>query len=189
MRIIGGKWRGQKLADMGAGDKENALRPTSDRAREALFSALSHARYQPCPENRRVLDLFAGTGALGFEALSRGADFAYFVENGKIGQSLLRENCQNLQASEFVKIEAMSAMALPSCSLAPFDLVFLDPPYEKRLGEKAIASALEGGWIAKGGLIIWEEAVAPILDKRLKLLDERKIGRAILTIAEYKRKT
>ncbi|HMR62222.1 RsmD family RNA methyltransferase, partial [Amaricoccus sp.] len=141
MRIIAGRHRGRPLAALGGGDPAAQLRPTSDRVRESLFNLLAHGPYgtPSPPEGRRVLDLFAGTGALGLEALSRGAAQATFVENGAKALGLLRENIARLGAGEATRLLATDATRLGSCPEAPFDLVFLDPPYRRGLGERALA--------------------------------------------------
>lgn len=159
MRIIGGRFRGTRLASPGAaGGGAAHLRPTSDRVREALFNLLAHGSYgdPPPPEGRRVLDLFAGTGALGFEALSRGAVRAVFVDDHGPSRALIRENAEKLGLTGSAKIWRRDATRLGPCRGEPFDLVFLDPPYGGGLGPKAVASALAGGWIAPGAILVLE---------------------------------
>jgi len=154
MRIIGGRLRSRPLA----GPKSQSVRPTSDRLREALFNILTHAYDSPI-EGARVLDLFAGTGALGLEAISRGAAFALFVDDGVEARALLRGNIETLGLGGVARIFRRDATQLgPAHPLEPFSLVFLDPPYGKGLAEKALASARDGGWLAPGALVIVEEA-------------------------------
>ncbi len=138
MRIVGGRHRGVTLADVGAGDPAAHLRPTTDRVRESLFNLLAHGPYgdPPPPQGRRVLDLFAGTGALGLEALSRGAESATFVDSGAAALALLRRNLAKLGSDG--NILARDATRLGRNPGPAFDLVFLDPPYGQGLGEKAI---------------------------------------------------
>jgi 16S rRNA (guanine966-N2)-methyltransferase len=161
VRVIGGRWRGMNLAALGAGDPGAALRPTTDRVRESLFNLLAHGPYgdPPPPEGRRVLDLFAGTGALGIEALSRGAATASFVDQGAKALALLRRNLERLGAAEDARIISRDTTRLGRNPGAPFDLVFLDPPYGRGLGERALVSAMAGGWVAPGALVVWEESV------------------------------
>ncbi len=184
MRIIGGRHRGLALADLGAGDPAARLRPTSDRVRESLFNLLAHGAYgdPPPPEGRRVLDLFAGTGALGLEALSRGAAQASFVEQGRTALALLRRNLARLQAEEVTRVIARDATRLGRNPGPAFDLVFLDPPYGRGLGETALGSALAGGWVAPGGLVVWEEGVSPLAPAGLTLLDARRYGETMISI-------
>jgi len=186
MRIIGGRHRGLMLASLGAGDADARLRPTSDRVRESLFNLLAHGDYgaPPPPAGRRVLDLFAGTGALGLEALSRGAAFATFVDHGAKALALLRRNIGLLGADEDAKVISRDATRLGRNHGAPASLVFLDPPYGGGLGEAAIASALAGGWVAPGAVVVWEEAVNPVSPPGLTLLDRRRYGETVISIFE-----
>ena len=154
MRIVGGRLRGRTLA----APKSQAIRPTADRLREALFNILVHAYGDPVT-GARVLDLFAGTGALGLEALSRGAAFALFVDDAAEARALLRENVATLGLGGTTRIFRRDATKLgPADPVDPFNLVFLDPPYGKGLAEKALVSARDGGWLAADALIVVEEA-------------------------------
>ena len=176
MRIIGGSFRGRALASVGKGDIAAHLRPTTDRVRETLFNVLMGGRYDDPITNMRVLDLFAGTGALGLEALSRGAAQVTFVENGRKGQSLIQENIALCQCRNETNVVGRDATKLPSNPSDPYQLIFLDPPYDKQLGEAALASALNGGWIEDDALILWEES-APILSPLgCEILETRKLG-------------
>jgi 16S rRNA (guanine966-N2)-methyltransferase len=184
MRIVGGRFRGTLLADPGPGDPAAHLRPTLDRVREALFNLLAHGDYgqPPPPEGRRVLDLFAGTGALGFEALSRGAERVVFVDDGAVARGLIRSNAERLGVTGQVKIWRRDAARLGECRVPPFDLVFLDPPWGQGLGEAALASVHAGGWIAPGALVVWEEGAAVVPPPWCSVLDARRYGDATVTI-------
>jgi 16S rRNA (guanine966-N2)-methyltransferase len=154
MRVVGGKLRSRPIA----GPKSQAVRPTSDRSRESLFNILMHAYGDPIT-GARVLDLFAGTGALGIEAISRGATYVLFVDDGVEARALLRDNVETLGLGGVTRIFRRDATTLgPAHPLEPFDLVFLDPPYGKELAEKALASAREGGWLKPQAMIVVEEA-------------------------------
>lgn len=180
MRIIGGQWRGRRLTPVGKGDAAAHLRPTSDRVRESLFNLLQNGGYgDPCT-GARVLDIFAGTGALGLEALSRGADTAVFIENGRKSQTILRDNIALLGAE--ATVVTCDARKAGPCPGAPFDLVFLDPPYGKSMGEAALASL--NAWIASRALIVWEEAKAPEITEGFERLDERAYGDTLITILQ-----
>jgi 16S rRNA (guanine966-N2)-methyltransferase len=180
MRIIGGRFRGTRLAAPGAAAAHGHLRPTSDRVREAVFNLLAHGGYgePPPPQGRRVLDLFAGTGALGIEALSRGARFAVFVEDHPASRALIRENVERLRLTGQTKLWRRDATRLGPCRGEPYDLVFTDPPYGRDLGPAALASAREGGWIAPGAIVVLEtgEDEAPPALPCLDLSDERHYG-------------
>ena len=184
MRIIGGTRRVLKLADVGGGDADAHLRPTSDRVREAIFNLLLNGGYGNPVAGARVLDLFAGTGALGLEALSRGAAHVTFVDDGTAARALIRRNIELMQAQGVTDIYRRNATDLGQNRGAPFSLVFLDPPYGKGLGEKAVASARACGWLTPGATIVWEENVAPDLATGIVQLDQRRYGETIVTIAE-----
>jgi 16S rRNA (guanine966-N2)-methyltransferase len=154
MRVVGGRWRGRPLA----GPKSNAIRPTADRLRQSLFNILLHAYGDPIA-GARVLDLFAGTGALGIEALSHGAVFALFVDDGAEARALLRDNVDSFGLGGVTRIFRRDATKLgPAHPLEPFSLAFLDPPYGQNLAGPALAAARAGGWLAPGALIVVEEA-------------------------------
>jgi 16S rRNA (guanine966-N2)-methyltransferase len=155
MRVVGGRFRGRPLA----GPRTNAIRPTSDRLRESLFNILAHSHGVP-GDDTRVLDLFAGTGALGIEALSRGAAQALFVEDSVEGRGIIRSNMEALGLNGVARILRRDATSLGAVrTIAPFDLVFLDPPYGKGMGEQALKSAFGGGWLKPGALAVLEERV------------------------------
>ena len=184
MRIIAGQFRGRALASVGKGDRGAHLRPTTDRVRESLFSMLSGGRFGDPITDARILDLFAGTGALGLEALSRGAALAVFVDDGRTAQRLIRENIRKCGAEEKARLLARDATRLPDNSGAPFSLVFCDPPYGKGLGEKALAAAHSGGWLASGALIVWEESGPVDPPEGLRRLDERRYGDTLIDLLE-----
>jgi 16S rRNA (guanine966-N2)-methyltransferase len=153
VRIVGGEFRGRSLAT----PKSDDIRPTSDRTRESLFNILSHA-YPEALEGTRVLDLFAGTGAVGLEAMSRGARAALFVEQSVEGRGLLHSNIETLGVIGRAKIFRRDATALGGAgTVEPFDFLFADPPYAKGLGERALDAASRGGWLVDGALAILEE--------------------------------
>lgn len=156
MRIVAGRFRGLTLAAVGSGDPAAHLRPTTDRTRESLFNHLTGGAYADPITDARVLDLFAGTGALGLEALSRGASHVTFVENGRKAQALIRENIAKTRTASETTLIARDAARLPPATEAA-TLIFLDPPYGKSLGTAALASAVAAGWVAPGALIVWEE--------------------------------
>jgi 16S rRNA (guanine966-N2)-methyltransferase len=183
MRIVGGARRGLRLAELGPGDPAAQLRPTADRVREAVFNLLQHAPGRPDPvPGARVLDLFAGTGAMGLEALSRGARQAVFVESGAAALRLLRENIARMRAGAAARVLAGDATRLPPCPGAPMTLVFLDPPWGRGLGAAALAAARAGGWIAPGATVAWEEAAPQPAPEGFTELDRRRYGAAWITL-------
>jgi len=154
MRIVGGRLRGRALTP----PKSQAVRPTADRLRESLFNILAHGYGDPVT-GARVLDLFAGTGALGLEALSRGAAFVLFVDDGAEARALMRANVEALGLGGISRIFRRDATKLgPVHPLEPFSLVFADPPYGRGLAEQALTSAREGGWLSPDALVVVEEA-------------------------------
>lgn len=178
MRIVGGRLKGRRLK----APSTDAIRPTTDRAREALFNILEHSHFGAL-DGARVLDLFAGTGALGLEALSRGASYAHFVETDAQARGLIRGHLEAFGLNGSAKIYRRDATNLgPIGTLSPFDLVFLDPPYGQGLGERAITAALDGGWLAPGALIILEEASSAELNlpDQVSLQDTRSFGNTVL---------
>jgi 16S rRNA (guanine966-N2)-methyltransferase len=183
MRIIGGQWRGLHLADVGAGDPKAHLRPTSDRVREAIFNLLINGRHGDLVTGRVVLDLFAGTGALGLESVSRGAVAATLVENGKAGQGLIAQNIAKMRVQAQVILLPRDATKLPPAP-APFSLIFLDPPYGKALGEAALHSAKAQGWIAPDAVVVWEEGTPPAPPTGFAVMDQRRYGDTWVTLLE-----
>ena len=155
MRIVGGRFGGRTLS----GPKSQNIRPTSDRLREALFNILTH-RYRDALTGTRVLDLFAGTGALGLEAISRGAAFALFIDDGPEARALIRQNVEALGVAGITRIFRRDATRLGAVHPnEPFALVFVDPPYRRGLAERTLMSLREGAWVAPHALLIVEEAV------------------------------
>ena len=160
MRIVGGRLRGRPLQ----APKSDAIRPTADRLRESLFNILAHRPDEPLAD-ARVLDLFAGTGALGIEAMSRGASFALFVDDAAEARALIRGNVEALGLGGTTRLFRRDATRLgPAHPIEPFSLVFLDPPYGRGLAGPALTSAQDGGWLAAGALAVVEEAADAVLD-------------------------
>lgn len=182
MRVRGGALRGRALAT----PRGNAIRPTTDRTREALFNVLAH-RFDSRLEGARVLDLFAGTGALGIEALSRGAAHCLFVEESAEGRGLIRDNVEAFGLQGRTKIFRRDATALgPAGTITPFDLLFADPPYARGLGERALQAARAGGWLKPGALCILEESAAAPFEASLdfRLADQRSYGDTVIRFLE-----
>ena len=175
MRIVAGKFKGREIK----GPTSGATRPTSDRVRESIFNILAHGIDGFEVEDVRVMDLFAGTGALGLEAISRGAKFCCFVEEDAGARGVIRTNADACGVIGQTRIWRRDATDLGPCApQSPYGLVFTDPPYGKGMGEKAIASVLKGGWLAPGGVVVIEEAARSVLSDivGLALLDTREYG-------------
>ena len=155
MRIVSGEFRGKALI----APPGSATRPTSDRARQAVFNILEHAAWGPELDGVRVIDLFAGSGALGFEALSRGAAFCLFVETDEAARGAIRENVDALGLFGRTRVHRRDATDLgvrPGGDGPAFGLAFLDPPYAKGLGEASLARLADGGWLADGAIVVFE---------------------------------
>jgi 16S rRNA (guanine966-N2)-methyltransferase len=183
MRIVGGRFRGTALAPVGAGDPAAHLRPTADRVREAVFNLIENS-LQLRLEGARVLDLFAGTGALGLEALSRGAARVAFVDEGAAARALLRRNIEILRAMGQTDVWRRDATRLGPNRGPGYDLVFLDPPYGLSLGEAALASAAAGGWLAPAATVVWEEGAPPAPPAGFTPLDQRRYGDTWITLLQ-----
>jgi 16S rRNA (guanine966-N2)-methyltransferase len=181
MRIVGGRFRGRALAAPGG----SLTRPTSDKVRESLFNILAHGVEWSGIEGARVLDLFAGTGALGLEALSRGAAYCLFVEDNAEARGIIRENVEALGLTGASKLWRRDATKLGTASpMQPFQLLFADPPYGKGLGELALKAAAEGGWLSPGGICVLEERadVEPAAPVSYEALSKRTYGDTALHI-------
>ena len=183
MRIVGGAWRGRRLAT----PRTEVIRPTSDRLREAVFNVLTHA-YDDAIDGARVLDLFAGTGALGFEALSRGASYALLVDDGTEARSVIRTNIEAFGAEGITRLFRRDATKLgPAGPAGRFSVVFCDPPYGRNLAPAALASASAGGWLLEGALAVIEEATAAVvaLPEGFEELERRSYGETAVILARY----
>jgi len=186
MRIVAGTYRGLALAALGKGDAGAHLRPTTDRVRESLFNVLAGGKFGDALTDARTLDLFAGTGALGLEALSRDGECVTFVDDGRKAQSLIEQNIAICKAGPKCKLIRADATRLPQNPDAPYDLVFLDPPYAKAMGEKAMAAALAGNWLTARALVVWEDSSPITVPDALILLDTRKYGDTKINFLEPK---
>lgn len=184
MRVVGGRFRGRPLAT----PADDATRPTSDRVREAIFNILAHGVPGFSLAGARVLDLFAGTGALGLEALSRGAGYCLFVEEAATARALVRRNVEALGLTGVTKIYRRDATQLgPAAGREQFDLAFLDPPYGQGLAEKALASAAAGGWLTPGTIAVVEERkdAAVEFPAAFVAIDQRTWGDTQAAFARY----
>jgi 16S rRNA (guanine966-N2)-methyltransferase len=179
MRIVSGRFRGKHLAT----PPGQATRPTSDRARQAIFNIMEHAPWSEGLQERRVIDLFAGSGALGLEALSRGAAFCLFVETDEAARGAIRENVEAMGLFGHTRVHRRSAIDLgqrPGPIAEAFDLAFLDPPYRQGLGEEALRRLAEGDWLVPGAIACLEHAAdeADVTPEGYELLDARSWGAA-----------
>ena len=179
MRIVAGQYRGRAIVT----PEGQNTRPTSDRARQAIFNVLEHAPWAEGLHEARVIDLYAGSGALGFEALSRGAAFCLFVDTDDGARGAIRENMDAYGLFGRCRVHRRSATDLgprPGSAGEAFTLAFLDPPYAKGLGEQTLARLLEGGWLAPGAIVVLERGSdEPEIDPPgYERLDARDYGAA-----------
>ncbi|RSB46957.1 MULTISPECIES: 16S rRNA (guanine(966)-N(2))-methyltransferase RsmD [Brevundimonas] len=179
MRIVAGQYRGRVIVT----PEGQNTRPTSDRARQAIFNVLEHAPWAEGLHEARVIDLYAGSGALGFEALSRGAAFCLFVDTDDGARGAIRENMDAYGLFGRCRVHRRSATDLgprPGSAGEAFTLAFLDPPYAKGLGEQTLARLLEGGWLAPGAIVVFERGSdEPEIDTPgYERLDARDYGAA-----------
>jgi 16S rRNA (guanine966-N2)-methyltransferase len=180
MRIVGGELRGRPVRTPPGAE----TRPTSDRAREAVFNILEHAAWSPGIEGRRVIDLFAGSGAMGLEALSRGAGACLFVEKAEAALACVRANVEAFGVGPRARLLRQDAtrLALRLDDEAPFDLALLDPPYGQGLGETALMALHAGGWLAQGAVAVLERGSgeSALVLPGFELIDERRYGAAMV---------
>lgn len=188
MRIVGGEFKGRALR----APKSQTVRPTTDRAREALFNILAHSgdlfADGQSVEGANVIDLFAGTGALGLEALSRGAAYGLFVDSSVEGRGLIRENMITCGVAVRARLFKRDATKIGERGkMDPFTLAFLDPPYGKGLGEQALDALHDGGWLANDALVVFEEASDADIAfaSAFTLLDTREMGAATIRFLRY----
>lgn len=175
MRIVSGRFRGRQLAC----PQHDGLRPTSDRVRESLFNILAHGIEDFTLQGARVIDLFAGTGALGLEALSRGAAYCLFVEDSAEARALIRTNVESFGLTGETRIFRRDATDLgPAGNMEGYDLAFLDPPYGKGLADRTLAGLVTGRWLKPGAVVVLEEraGAAVAVPERLSEIDRRSWG-------------
>ena len=185
MKIVAGKFKGLKLSPVGARGSDKGLRPTSIRTRTRIFDLLTHGRHGDRVSGARVLDLFAGTGAMGLEALSRGASFACFVDSSSIACRVIRSNIGRARAAGSTLLIRQDATGLGRWTSEPFDLVFADPPYGNNLAETALTCVLQSGWLAPGCIFVAEDSDSPSVPKSMAVLDHRQFGNTVITLVSY----
>jgi 16S rRNA (guanine966-N2)-methyltransferase len=184
MRVVAGTLRGRAIA----GPQHEGLRPTSDRVRESLFNILAHGVDDFSLEGARVIDLFAGTGALGIEAISRGAAYCLFVDSEPDARGLIRNNVEAFGLTGVTRIFRRDAADLgPAGTVAPFQLAFLDPPYDKGLGGRALNALADGKWLVPGAIVVLEERASATvaLPPTFAELDRRTYGDTQIVFARY----
>jgi 16S rRNA (guanine966-N2)-methyltransferase len=183
MRIIGGELRGKKLAPL----RGMAIRPTADRIREAVFNIIAAKIY-----GANVLDLFAGTGAFGLEALSRGADSAVFIDDAAGALSTIEKNITACRMQDRAQVIRWDIIRNLNClgSISPaFDIVFLDPPYSSNAVAPALRNLVQSDALSPGAIVIVEHAPSEIiadLPDGLSLIDQRKYGKTLVAFIDIR---
>ncbi len=176
MRIVGGKWRRRNLDSSFKFNKQRKIRPTSDRVKENIFNVVENLRTGNPLKGAHVLDLFCGTGAMGLEALSRGADFCHFIDNSREAKRLTLKNVRKVGAEQNSMFSLTDILDLNQNDGVVSNLVFLDPPYGKNLGNLAISLLLENDWVNGDTIFILEKEVNGLFSSELTIVDQRVYG-------------
>jgi len=182
VRIIGGKWKRRRLESSFDLNKAPMIRPTTDRVKENIFNIIENLNTGNPLVGARVLDIFCGTGAMGLEALSRGADFCHFVDKSSAAKRISLLNISKLGAEKSSRFTMIDILDLSHNNDLASDLVFLDPPYEKNLGDRAISILLKYGWVKRHAIFVLEKEIKSELSCDLKLIDQRKYGKTEINI-------
>ena len=176
MRVVGGKWKSRKLNKLLKITKNSIIRPTTDRVKENIFNIIDNLDTKNLISGARVLDIFCGTGALGIEAISRGASFCHFMDQSLVAKKITEDNIKNLSCEANSKFTLINVLELGLSLEGKNDIVFLDPPYGKNLAENTINTLLKNGWINKKSLLILEKDKDELFQLDLRLLDKRRYG-------------
>ena len=185
MRIVGGKWRRRNLDSSFKFNKQRKIRPTSDRVKENIFNVVENLRTGNPLKGAHVLDLFCGTGAMGLEALSRGADFCHFIDNSREAKRLTLKNVRKVGAEQNSMFSLTDILDLNQNDGVVSNLVFLDPPYGKNLGSLAISLLLENDWVNGDTIFILEKEVNGLFSSELTIVDQRVYGGTEILILKY----
>ena len=185
MRIVGGKWKKRKLECSFSLKNQGLIRPTADRVKESIFNIVENLSTGNPLKGARVLDLFCGTGAIGLEALSRGADFCHFIDNSREAKRLTLQNVRNLGAEQNSMFTKTDILDLNQNYGVVSDVVFLDPPYGKNIGTLAISLLLENDWVDGDTIFILEKEVNGQFSSELTIVDQRVYGGTEILILKY----
>ena len=185
MRVIGGKWKSRKINRLLRGSHGSFIRPTTDRIKENIFNILENLDVSNRIIGAKVLDIFCGTGALGIEAISRGASFCQFIDNSIISRQITLDNIHNFCCENKTRFLLRNALEIGNCDLKKNDIVFLDPPYKKNIAEKTIQKLFQFGWIDKNSLLILEKSKDEIFNSNLHLIDNRIYGNTEILFLKF----
>ena len=185
MRVIGGKWKSRKINEHFKKSYNKFIRPTSDRVRENIFNILENLDIGNSIFGAKVLDVFCGTGAMGIEAISRGAAFCCFIDKSLISRQITLENIHNLSCEKETQFSLKNVLEIGVCNNGTADIIFLDPPYKKNIAEVSILRLLKFGWIDKNTLIILEKGKGELFKSGFKLIDSRIYGNTEILFLKF----
>ena len=186
MRVVGGKWKSRKINQLLKNNHYSIIRPTTDRIKENIFNIIQNVDVKNQIEGAYVLDIFCGTGAMGIEALSRGASFCQFIDNSPISSQVTLNNIKNLRCENETNFLFTNVLEIGDYELKKSDVVFMDPPYKKRISEVVIQRLLQNGWIDKDSLIILEKSKKEIFNLDAHLIDNRIYGNTEILFLKLK---
>ena len=185
MRVIGGKWKSRKISGHFKKSPNKFIRPTSDRVRENIFNILENLDIGNSIFGAKVLDVFCGTGAMGIEAISRGAAFCCFIDKSLISRQITLENIHNLSCENETQFLLKNVLEIGVCNHGTSDVIFLDPPYKKNIAEVSILKLFKLGWIDKNTLIILEKGKGECFKSGFKLIDSRIYGNTEILFLKF----
>ena len=185
MRVIGGKWKSRKINEHFKLSHNKVIRPTSDRVKENIFNILESLDVGNPIVGAKVLDIFCGTGAMGIEAISRGANFCHFIDKSLISRQITLENIHNLSCENETQFLLKNVLEIGVCNHGTSDVIFLDPPYKKNIAEVSILKLLKFGWIDKNTLIILEKGKGELFKSGFKLIDSRIYGNTEILFLKF----
>ena len=185
MRVIGGKWKSRKINILLKVSQNSIIRPTTDRVKENIFNILENLDNGNKILGARVLDVFCGTGAMGIEAISRGASFCHFIDKALVSKIITENNIKTFSCEGQTKFSLINVLELRNYDKEKFNIVFLDPPYKKNLAEKSIENLLKLGWINKNTLLILEKAKDELLKLDLISIDKRIYGNTEILFLKF----
>ena len=185
MRVIGGKWKSRKINGLFKMSHSKFIRPTSDRVKENVFNILENLEIGNPIFGAKVLDIFCGTGAMGIEAISRGATFCHFIDKSLISRQITLENIHNLSCENETQFLLKNVLEIGVCNHGTSDVIFLDPPYKKNIAEVSILKLLKFGWIDKNTLIILEKGKGELFKSGFKLIDSRIYGNTEILFLKF----
>ena len=185
MRVVGGKWKSRKINGLFKVSHYHVIRPTTDRVKENIFNILENLGIGNSISGARVLDVFCGTGAMGIEAISRGASFCHFIDKSLISRQITLDNVRSLSCEKETQFILKNILEIGTCEHEKADVIFLDPPYKKKIAEESIQKLLKFGWIDENTLIILEKGKNEIFKSNINLIDKRVYGNTEILFLKF----